>query len=72
MKKLATATQLIVRVGRILGARAVGVITLAAMCLLAGGIAMKTDVATAMIVVGVVLLADVAVDDLVRGRQDSA
>lgn len=64
---------LFVRIGRIIGMRAVGVITLMALGLLAGGIAMKTDVATAMIVVGAVLLADIVVDDLVsRRRQDSA
>lgn len=33
---------------------------------------MKTDVATAMIVVGAVLLLDVAADDLLGRRQGSA
>lgn len=64
--------ELIVSVGRILGVRLIGVITLAALGLLAGGLAMKTDIATAMIVVGAILLVDVAADDLLGRHQDSA
>jgi hypothetical protein len=65
--------KLIVRVGLILGERLVGVITLAALGLLAGGIAMKTDVATAMIVIGAVLLLDVAFEGyMVLRRQGPA
>jgi hypothetical protein len=60
------------RINRILAVRAVGFITLVALLLLAGGIAVKTDMATAAIVVGAILLADVAVDGLMSRRQDSA
>lgn len=64
--------ELIVRVGRILVTRMVGVITIAALMLLAGGLAMKTDVATAMIVIGALVLGDMMIDDLLGRRQGSS
>ena len=63
--------KMIERVGRIIAVRLVAVITIAAVLLLAGGIAMKTDVATAMIVVGSVLLIDIVIEDWRRGSEGS-
>lgn len=64
--------QLIVRVGGILAARALGVITVAALASLAVGVAMKTDVATAMIVTGGIVLVDLFADEFASRHQGSA
>ena len=66
MSAMKPMKKLIVSVGRILAPRAVGLITLAALLLLAGGIAVKLDLATAAIVTGAIILADVAIDPLTR------
>jgi len=51
-----------------IASRLPGLITLTALLLLAGGIALKTDLATAAIVIGALLLADVEVDDIMARR----
>lgn len=69
MKKLlASFGKLLARVGAILAARVLGVITIAALASLAVGVAMKTDVATALIVLGSLVLADLVLDDVLPRR----
>lgn len=63
----------VTRVGRIIGSRLIDTITIAAFVLLFAGVAMKTDVATAMIVTGALILLDFAKDEVLAGqRRDNA
>lgn len=66
MKGFATVKKLYSSVGTIIASRVLGVITIAALFLVAGGIAMKADVPTAMIVTGAILLADLTLDGFLR------
>lgn len=58
---------MIKRVSGMLASRALALLTLAALALLSGGIAIKYDPATAAIVTGVIILADMEIVSL-RGR----
>ena len=51
----------------IMATRIVGIITLASLSLVAWGIAIKLDVATAAIVVGAILLLDLSMDGRAKG-----
>lgn len=57
-----------IRTFDILAVLAMPVLTLAALIGLAVGIALKTDVATALIAICLILLADITLDDLLKKR----
>ena len=58
--------KLVKHLGAILAARALALLTFIALALLGAGIAVKTDVATAAIVLGVVLLLDMELSSLTQ------
>jgi hypothetical protein len=63
------ARGMIVRLGRIIAPRLLGVITVAALAALGVGVAMKFDLSTALIVVGGAVLLDLTLDDVLSSRR---